>query len=84
MNQADFLNALTKIGEHCHMESVLGKDGCNIYEYVITMGGRPFVACGQFIGVGSSESVAVPMQFFNSWQLLASENNATLDTNLHL
>ena len=64
------------------MESVLGKDGCNVYSYVATMGGKPFVATGQFIGVGSSESVAVPMQFFNTWQTLATENNKTLDANI--
>lgn len=79
-----FGKGITAVADQVNMESVLGKDGCNIYEYVITMGGRPFVACGQFIGVGSSESVAVPMQFFNSWDALAEQNNVTLDTEIKI
>jgi len=77
-----FGKGITAVADQTNMESVLGKDGCNIYDYVVTMGGRPFVASGQFIGVGSSESVTVPMQFFNSWQSLADANNATLDAHI--
>ncbi|GAL92382.1 ATP-binding protein [Microcystis aeruginosa] len=74
-----FGKGMTAVADQTNMESVLGKDGCNVYSYVATMGGSPFVASGQFIGVGSSESVAVPMQFFKDWQTLADQNNETLD-----
>ncbi len=74
-----FGKGMTAVADQTNMESVLGKDGCNVYSYVATMGGSPFVASGQFIGVGSSESVAVPMQFFKDWQTLADQNNKTLD-----
>ncbi|MCZ8105026.1 MAG: ATP-binding protein [Microcystis aeruginosa Ma_OC_H_19870700_S124] len=74
-----FGKGMTAVADQTNMESVLGKDGCNVYSYVATMGGSPFVASGQFIGVGSSESVAVPMQFFKDWQTLAYQNNETLD-----
>ncbi|MDB9391857.1 helicase HerA domain-containing protein [Microcystis aeruginosa] len=74
-----FGKGMTAVADQTNMESVLGKDGCNVYSYVATMGGSPFVASGQFIGVGSSESVAVPMQFFKDWQTLADKNNETLD-----
>lgn len=77
-----FGKGMTAVADQTNMESVLGKDGCNVYSYVTTMGGSPFVATGQFIGVGSSESVAVPMQFFNTWQTLATENNKTLDAHI--
>ncbi|MDB9430215.1 ATP-binding protein [Microcystis aeruginosa CS-555/01A07] len=77
-----FGKGMTAVADQTNMESVLGKDGCNVYSYVATMGGSPFVASGQFIGVGSSESVAVPMQFFNSWQTLATQNNETLDAHI--
>lgn len=77
-----FGTGMTAVADQTNMESVLGKDGCNVYSYVATMGGRPFVASGQFIGVGTSESVAVPMQFFDSWQTLATQNNETLDANI--
>jgi hypothetical protein len=77
-----FGKGMTAVADQTNMESVLGKDGCNVYSYVTTMGGSPFVATGQFIGVGSSESVAVPMQFFNNWKTLATENNKTLDANI--
>ncbi|GCL44874.1 ATP-binding protein [Microcystis aeruginosa] len=77
-----FGKGMTAVADQTNMESVLGKDGCNVYSYVATMGGSPFVASGQFIGVGSSESVAVPMQFFNSWQTLAIQNNETLDAHI--
>jgi hypothetical protein len=77
-----FGKGMTAVADQTNMESVLGKDGCNVYNYVTTMGGSPFVATGQFIGVGSSESVAVPMQFFNTWKTLATENNKTLDANI--
>lgn len=78
-----FGKGINAVADRTNMESVLGKDGCNIYEYVVTMAGRPFVGSGQFIGVGSSESVAVPMQFFGEWQSLAEQNNATLDANIN-
>ena len=74
-----FGKGMTAVADQTNMESVLGKDGCNVYSYVATMGGSPFVASGQFIGVGSSESVAVPMQFFKDWQTLADQNYETLD-----
>ena len=77
-----FGKGMTAVADQTNMESVLGKDGCNIYSYVTTMGGSPFVASGQFIGVGSSESVAVPMQFFDTWQTLATQNNETLDAHI--
>lgn len=77
-----FGKGMTAVADQANMETVLGKDGCNVYSYVATMGGSPFVATGQFIGVGSSESVAVPMQFFNGWQILAKENNETLDASI--
>jgi hypothetical protein len=77
-----FGKGMTAVADQTNMESVLGKDGCNVYSYVTTMGGSPFVATGQFIGVGSSESVAVPMQFFNTWETLATKNNKTLDANI--
>jgi hypothetical protein len=77
-----FGKGMTAVADQTNMESVLGEDGCNVYSYVTTMGGSPFVATGQFIGVGSSESVAVPMQFFNTWKTLATENNKTLDANI--
>lgn len=77
-----FGKGMTAVADQTNMESVLGKDGCNVYSYVATMGGSPFVATGQFIGVGSSESVAVPMEFFNNWQTLANENNDTLDVHI--
>jgi hypothetical protein len=73
---------MTAVADQTNMESVLGKDGCNVYSYVATMGGKPFVATGQFIGVGSSESVAVPMEFFDGFQKLATENNETLDAGI--
>ncbi|MCE2696888.1 MAG: hypothetical protein LW859_35715 [Anabaena sp. 49633_E8] len=77
-----FGKGMTAVADQTNMESVLGKDGCNVYSYVTTMGGSPFVATGQFIGVGSSESVAVPMEFFNTWETLATKNNKTLDANI--
>ncbi|OBQ16906.1 MAG: AAA family ATPase [Anabaena sp. WA113] len=77
-----FGKGMTAVADQTNMESVLGKDGCNVYSYVATMGGKPFVATGQFIGVGSSESVAVPMEFFDGFQKLATENNETLDAGI--
>lgn len=77
-----FGKGMTAVADQTNMESVLGKDGCNVYSYVATMGGSPFVASGQFIGVGSSESVAVPMQFFDNWNTLATQNNGTLDAHI--
>ena len=74
-----FGRGMTSVADIVNMESVLGKDGCNVYNFVTTMGQQPFVAIGQFVGIGSSESVAVPMLFFNDWQTLVEQNNKTLD-----
>ena len=77
-----FGRGMTVGADRDNMEGVLGKDGCNIYDYVTTMSGRPFIASGQFIGIGSSESVAVPIEFFDSWKSLADANNQTLETDI--
>ena len=70
-----FGKGMNAVSDRANMESVLGQDGCNVYDYVVTTGGQPFVVIGQFIGVGSSESVPVPMTFFSNWNTLAEANN---------
>jgi len=75
-----FGKGMNAVSDRTNMESVLGADGCNVYDYVVTTGGQPFVVTGQFVGVGSSESVPVPMQFFPEWKEMAEANNKDFET----
>lgn len=77
-----FGKGMNAVADRASMESVLGEDGCNIYDYVITTGGRPFVVTGQFVGIGSSDYVPVPIEFFSNWQELADNNNRDFATRI--
>jgi hypothetical protein len=77
-----FGKGMNAVADRASMESVLGEDGCNIYDYVITTGGRPFVVTGQFVGIGSSDYVPVPLEFFSNWRDLAEKNNRDLTTQI--
>jgi len=77
-----FGKGMNAIADRASMESVLGADGCNIYDYVVTAGDRPFVVTGQFIGIGSSDYVPVPTEFFGNWQELAENNNRDFETRI--
>ena len=54
-----------------NMESIVGQEGAEIYDYVMTAGGKAFVAYGQLVGIGNSESVAVPIESFSNWRTAA-------------
>ncbi len=58
-----------------NMESILGKEGVQIYEYVMSSASQPFVASGQFVGIGHGEGITVPVEFFSSWTSLIDSNN---------
>jgi hypothetical protein len=77
-----FGKGMNAVADRASMESVLGEDGCNIYDYVVTTGGRPFVVTGQFVGIGSSDYVPVPIEFFRNWQELADNNNRDFATRI--
>jgi DNA helicase HerA-like ATPase len=77
-----FGKGMNAVADRASMESVLGEDGCNIYDYVVTTGGRPFVVTGQFVGIGSSDYVPVPIEFFGNWQELADNNNRDFATRI--
>jgi DNA helicase HerA-like ATPase len=79
-----FGKGMNAVADRASMESVLGKDGCNIYDYVVTTGSRPFVVTGQFVGIGSSDYVPVPLEFFGNWQQLAENNNRDFSTRIQL
>jgi len=77
-----FGSGMTAAADKDNMESIIGKEGLQIYEYVITASKRPFVATGQFVGVGSEGAVTVPIDFFPSWKDLVHENNEGLEAHL--
>lgn len=77
-----FGKGMNAVADRASMESVLGADGCNIYDYVVTTGGSPFVVTGQFVGIGSSDYVPVPLEFFSNWQDLAKNNNRDFATRI--
>jgi hypothetical protein len=64
------------------MESVIGKEGVQIYEYVMTTSNRAFIASGQFVGIGGEDSVTVPIDFFGNWQDMVDFNNQDFDAYL--
>ena len=55
-----------------NMESIVGEEGAEIYDYVMTAGGKAFVAYGQLVGIGNSESVAIPIESFANWETAAA------------
>ena len=78
-----FGKGMNVAADRANMESILGQEGSDIYDYVVTTGERPFVVSGQFVGVGSSESVAVPLVSFSNWQSFVDENNRGLNVSMN-
>ncbi|HAZ49544.1 MAG TPA: ATP-binding protein [Cyanobacteria bacterium UBA11369] len=77
-----FGKGMTAAADRENMESVIGKEGVQIYEYVMTASSRPFIASGQFIGIGGEDSVTVPIEFFGNWKDMIDFNNQDFDAHL--
>jgi DNA helicase HerA-like ATPase len=65
-----------------NMEAVIGKEGLQIYDYVMSTSRKLFVATGQFVGIGNNDAVTVPINFFGSWAEMAESNNQDFDAHL--
>jgi len=66
-----------------NMEAVIGKEGLQIYDYVMSTSRKLFVATGQFVGIGNNDAVTVPINFFSSWAEMVESNNGDFEANLH-
>ena len=77
-----FGKGMTAAADRDNMESVIGKEGVQIYEYVMTTSNRAFIASGQFVGIGGEDSVTVPIDFFGNWQNMVDFNNQDFDAYL--
>ena len=77
-----FGKGMVAAADTANMEAVIGKEGVQIYEYVMSASTCPFVASGQFVGIGHDEGVTVPLEFFSGWQSLVDANNKDLDAHL--
>ena len=77
-----FGKGMVAAADTANMESVIGKEGVQIYEYVMSASSSPFVASGQFVGIGHDEGVTVPLEFFAGWEFLVEANNKDLDAQL--
>jgi len=77
-----FGKGMVAAADSANMEAVIGKDGVQIYDYVMTTASRPFVASGQFVGIGHEGGVTVPLNFFGSWEEMIEANNRDLGSHL--
>lgn len=77
-----FGRGMTAAADVANMESVLGSEGVQIYDYVMSSSRTPFLASGQFVGIGHDEGISIPVEFFSSWKELAVKNNEDFSANL--
>jgi hypothetical protein len=77
-----FGRGMTAAADVANMESVLGSEGVQIYDYVMSSSPTPFLASGQFVGIGHDEGISIPVEFFSSWKELVKKNNSDFDANL--
>jgi Helicase HerA, central domain len=77
-----FGRGMTAAADVANMESVLGSEGVQIYDYVMSSSRTPFLASGQFVGIGHDEGISIPVEFFSSWKELVEKNNSDFDANL--
>ncbi|MFB8789525.1 MAG: DUF87 domain-containing protein [Potamolinea sp.] len=77
-----FGKGMTAAADRDNMESLIGKEGVQIYEYVMTTSSIPFIASGQFVGIGGNDSVTVPIEFFGNWKDMVKSNNQDFDAYL--
>jgi hypothetical protein len=79
-----FGKGMTAAADKENMESIIGKEGLQIYEYVMSTSKRPFVASGQFVGIGSEGAVTIPIDFFPKWKQLIDSNNQDFETHMEV
>lgn len=77
-----FGRGMTAAADVANMESVLGAEGVQIYDYVMSSSRTPFLASGQFVGIGHDEGISIPIEFFSSWRELSEKNNKDFSANL--
>lgn len=77
-----FGKGMTAPADRDNMESVIGKEGVQIYEYVMATSNKSFIASGQFVGLGGEDSVTVPIDFFGKWKDMIESNNEDFDAYL--
>ena len=77
-----FGRGMTAAADVANMESVLGSEGVQIYDYVMSSSRTPFLASGQFVGIGHDEGISIPVEFFSSWKELSEKNNEDFSANL--
>jgi hypothetical protein len=77
-----FGKGMVAAADAANMESIIGKEGTDIYAYVMSSSRCPFIASGQFVGIGHDEGITIPLDFFSTWGELATANNKEFDANL--
>ncbi|WP_230843039.1 ATP-binding protein [Gloeobacter morelensis] len=74
-----FGKGMSAAADKANVESIIGKEGLDIYENMSTA--RPFLVTGQMVGVGGEDNVPLAMSFFGSWPELSEPNNRDFDAN---
>jgi Helicase HerA, central domain len=77
-----FGRGMVAAADVANMEAIIGKEGSEIYSYVMSSSKCPFIASGQFVGIGNNDGITIPLDFFDAWESLVAANNE--DFHAHL